>query len=156
MRRKDAMALLLMTLPLFAGGVAAQPQAPARAPLPITIGYVPSYDWLREVAQAQHFFEKAGLAPTFVKFAAGPPMITAARDKKIDVASVGGVPFLLGLAQGIDWVTFGINPEGAYTEGLVARKDSGIATVADLAGKKIGGFKGSNAHYGLITTLKQG
>ena len=31
-----------------------------------------------------------------------------------------------GLSQGVDWVMIGINPDGAYSEGLVARKDSGI------------------------------
>jgi ABC-type nitrate/sulfonate/bicarbonate transport system substrate-binding protein len=82
-------------------------------------------------------------------------MIEAAREKRIDVASIGSVPFLRGLSEGVDWVIVGINPEGAYAEGLVARRDSGIGTVADLAGKRIGFAKGSNAHFGLIMALKQ-
>ena len=54
-------------------------------------------------------------------------MIAAAQSQTIDVAAVGGsVPFVIGLSQGVDWVMIEIHAEGAYAEGLVARKDSGI------------------------------
>jgi ABC-type nitrate/sulfonate/bicarbonate transport system substrate-binding protein len=90
-----------------------------------------------------------------VKFVAGPPMIAAAREKSIDITSIGSVPFLIGLTEGVDWVAIGINPENAYGEGLVARNGSGILSISDLPGKKIGYFRGSTAHYGLIMTLNQ-
>jgi aliphatic sulfonates family ABC transporter substrate-binding protein len=145
----------LILLVLSWGVVLAEPPAPARTPLPITIGYQSNTDWLLLVARELKLFEKAGLAPTFVKFVAGPPMIAAAKEKSIDVTSIGSVPFVRGLAQGVDWVIVGINPEQAYGEGLVARKGSGIATVADLVGKKIGFVRGSTAHFGLMMTLNQ-
>ncbi len=135
--------------------VHANSRSAERNPLPITIGFQANTDWLLLVARDLHLFEKAGLTPNFVKFVAGPPMITAAQEKSIDVASIGSVPFLNGLTQDVDWVVVGINPENAYGEGLVARKDSGIATVADLAGKRIGFFKGSTAHFGLMMALRQ-
>ncbi|HTY41464.1 MAG TPA: aliphatic sulfonate ABC transporter substrate-binding protein [Thermoanaerobaculia bacterium] len=142
-------------LALSAGLLFAGSPARGQTLLPINIGYQSNTDWLLFVAKGQKLFEKAGLAPTFVKFTAGPPMVEAARQKKIDVTSIGSVPFLLGLAEGVDWVIVGINPEGAYGEGLVARKDGGIATVADLPGKRIGYAKGTTAHFGLIMALKQ-
>ena len=135
--------------------VHANSRSAERNPLPITIGFQANTDWLLLVARDLHLFEKAGLTPNFVKFVAGPPMITAAQEKSIDLASIGSVPFLNGLTQDVDWVVVGINPENAYGEGLVARKDSGIATVADLAGKRIGFFKGSTAHFGLMMALRQ-
>jgi sulfonate transport system substrate-binding protein len=52
-------------------------------------------------------------------------------------------------------VIIGINPEQAYGEGIVARTGSGIDTVADLAGKRIGFVKGSTAHFGLAMALRQ-
>ena len=115
---------------------------PTRAP--ITIGYQDAPDWLLFVARDLKLFEKAGLAPTYVKFDGSLPMIAAAQNGSIDLASIGSVAFLIGLSQGVDWVMIGINPEGAYSQGLVARKDSGIKSPADLKGKRIAVFKGSD------------
>jgi len=144
-----------MALAVCVGSAFTSPRASAESPLPITIGYQTTTDWLLLVARDLKLFEKAGLAPTYVEFVAGLPMIAAARSGSIDLASLGSVPFLIGLSQGVDWVLIGINPEGAYAEGLIARKDSGIDTPADLKGKRIGFFKGSSAHYGVMMTLRQ-
>jgi ABC-type nitrate/sulfonate/bicarbonate transport system substrate-binding protein len=107
------------------------------------------------VARDQKLFEKAGLAPTYVKFVAGEPMIEAVQGKNIDVANIGTVPFLIGLSKGVDWTMFGISSEGAYGEGISVRRDSGITAFGDLKGKRIGFFKGSTAHYGLMMALRQ-
>lgn len=156
MRLNSAVLVFLgMLLLLGLGAVHANPRSAERSPLPMTIGFQANTDWLLLVARDLQLFEQAGLRPTFVKFVAGPPMIAAAREQSIDVASIGSVPFLSGLTQGVDWVVVGINPENAYGEGLVARKDSGIETVADLAGKRIGFFRGSTAHFGLMMALRQ-
>jgi ABC-type nitrate/sulfonate/bicarbonate transport system substrate-binding protein len=132
-------------------------QALAETRLPIKIGYqsTSSDDWLFFAARDLKLFEKVGLMPEYVPFVAGPPMITAAQSGNIDVAIIKVLPFLSGLAQGVDWVMIGIGSEGAYSEGLVAGKESGITTPGDLKGKRIGYFAGTSAHYGLIMTLRQ-
>jgi aliphatic sulfonates family ABC transporter substrate-binding protein len=155
MRKSSYAIVLVVSLLLSVGSVFAASPASAQPPLPIRIGYQDNPDWLLFVARDMKLFEKAGLAPTYVKFVAGAPMIEAAKNKGIDVASLGTVPFLVGLSQGLDWVMIGINLEGAYIVGIVARKDSGIDTFADLKGKRIGVFKGSTTHYGLMMTLRQ-
>lgn len=156
MMRKNAVLLLLSVLFLASvGAVNASPPASERGALPMTIGYQSNTDWLLLVARDLHLFEQAGLRPNFVKFVGGPPMIAAAQEQSIDVASIGSVPFIDGLTRGIDWVIVGINPENAYGEGLVAGKDSGIETIADLAGKRIGFLRGSTAHFGLMMALRQ-
>ena len=155
MRKSTMLVVIGMTVLLSVGSALTAPRALAESPLPIKIGYQTVADWLLFVARDQKLFEKVGLAPTYVKFIAGAPMILAAGSGSIDVASTGSVPFLIGLSRGVDWVMIGINPEGAYSEGLVARKDSGINTPADLRGKRIGVFKGSTAHYGVTMTLRQ-
>jgi aliphatic sulfonates family ABC transporter substrate-binding protein len=149
------MAHLEIMFLLIAGLVMAAPRASAETPLPITIGYQATADWLLLTARDLKLFERVGLAPTFVKFAAGTPMIAAAKSKRIDVAAVGSVPFLMGLAQGVDWVMIGIHSEGAYAEGFVARRDSGIDALADLKGKRIGYSSASTAHYALIMAMRQ-
>jgi aliphatic sulfonates family ABC transporter substrate-binding protein len=155
MCKSAVLSILMISFVLSVGSVPANPQASAQTPLPIRIGYQTTTDWLLHVARDLKLFEKEGLAPTYVKFVAGLPMIAAAQEKSIDVADVGAVPFLMGLAQGVDWAMIGISTEGAYSEGFVARKDSGINTIGDLRGKRIGYFRGSTSHYGLIMALRQ-
>ncbi|MCF8533513.1 MAG: ABC transporter substrate-binding protein [Reyranella sp.] len=122
---------------------------------PIVIGYQDQPDWLLFVARDFNLFEKAGLSPIFVKFDGGPPMVEAMRDGRLDLASVGSVPFLIGLSQGVDWTMIGINPEGAYGVGLVAGKDSNIRTPTDLRGKRVGLFVGATAQFGFLMMLRQ-
>jgi ABC-type nitrate/sulfonate/bicarbonate transport system substrate-binding protein len=129
--------------------------AAAQGRLPIAIGYQEQPDWLMFVARDMKLFERVGLAPTFVKFPGGTPMIEAAQSGSIDVASVGSVALLLGISRGLDWTVIGVNPEGAYSQGLVARKDADIHRPADLRGKHVGVFKGSTAQFGLLMLMRQ-
>ena len=126
-----------------------------QAPLPINIGYQAVASWLLFGARSLKLYEKAGLAPTFVKFTAGAPMIAAAQSQSIDVAMVGTVPFLAGVASGVDWIYIGVDNEYPRAVGFVARKDSGIDSVADLTGKTIGFFRGSTSHYAVLAVLKR-
>jgi aliphatic sulfonates family ABC transporter substrate-binding protein len=151
----NALRLARILLLAFAATAFAPSPASAQAPLPIRIGYQANTDWLLLVARDLKLFEKAGLAPTYVKFVAGPPMNEAARERLIDVTTIGTVPLVRGVSDGVDWVVIGINPEGAYSEGIVASSASGIRTVADLVGKKIAFVKGSTAHFGLLAALQQ-
>ncbi len=143
-------------VPSMGSGLPA-PQALAETPLPLKIGYqsTSADDWLLFAARDLKLFERVGLALQYFPFDAGPPMIAAAMNKSIDVAIVKTVPFLIGHSQGVDWVMIGTYSEGAYSEGLLARKDSGIDKVADLKGKRIGYYKGSSAHYGVVMILRQ-
>ena len=140
-------------LALFAGNAVAPPPATAQG-LPVAIGIQDSPDWLLHVARDLKLFEKVGLTPTFVRFPGGPPMIEAVQSGSLDIASVGSVTFLMGLARGLDWKIIGINPEGAYSQGIVVRRDSGIAGHTDLKGKRIGVFHGSMAEYGMMMILR--
>ncbi len=156
--RKSAVPLILMIIfVLSVGSVSANPPAADQSLLPIKIGYQSNSadDWLLYVARDLKLFEKVGLAPTYVEFVEGREMIPAEQKQSIDVAMVKTIPFLNGLAQGVDWVIIGIYAEGAYSEGIVARQDSGINTLADLRGKRIGYYKGSSAHHGLMMALRQ-
>ena len=145
---------LIVALLLPLGGVPA-PSAQPPAPLPIKIGYQAVASWLLFGARSLKLYEKAGLTPTFVKFTAGAPMIAAAQSQSIDVAMVGTVPFLAGVASGVDWVYIGVDNEYPRAVGFVARKDSGVGSLTDLSGKTIGFFRGSTSHYAVLTVLKR-
>jgi ABC-type nitrate/sulfonate/bicarbonate transport system substrate-binding protein len=139
---------------LLAGGAVAVRPAAAQA-RPMVIGYQEQPDWLFFVARDLRLFEKAGLSPTFVKYDSGPPMIEAVRQGRLDLASVGSVAFLMGLSQGLDWTMIGINPEGAYAQGLVAHNDSKILTPSDLKGKRVGLVQGATAQFGFLMMMRQ-
>lgn len=157
MRRGTVLVVIGMTFILSMGSGLAALQALAETPLPLKIGYQSSSadNWLLFAARDLKFFETVDLAPQYVPFDAGPPMIDAAKSKIIDVALVMTIPFMSGLAQGVDWVMIGIYSEGAYSESLVTPKDSGIDTPTDLKGKRIGYYKGTSSHYGLAMILRQ-
>src|SRR5262245_45338969 len=133
---------------------AASPRAAAQG-RPIAIGYQEQPDWLLFVARDQKLFERVGLSPAFMKFDGARPMIAAAQGGSIDVASVGSVPLLIGISEGLDWTAIGVNPEGAYSQGLVVRKDSNIHRTADLRGKRVGLFKGGTAQFGMLMLMRQ-
>ena len=82
-------------------------------------------------------------------------MIEEIRHGRLDLASVGSVAFLIGLSQGLDWTMIGINPEGAYAQGLVAHKDSNILTPTDLKGKRVGLVQGATAQFGFLMMMRQ-
>jgi aliphatic sulfonates family ABC transporter substrate-binding protein len=147
LKRRAAMSMAL--------AAAAAPKAIAQGRSTIVIGYQEQPDWLLFVARDMKLFERAGLTPTFVKFPGSPPMIEAARAGSIDVASIGSVALLIGLSQGLDWTVIGVNPEGAYSQGLLARKDSDIHRPADLRGKRVAVLKGSTAQFGLLMLMRQ-
>src|SRR2546428_1639748 len=64
--------VLIVALVLPLGSVPA-PSAQPSSPLPIKIGYQAVASWLLFGARSLKLYEKAGLAPTFVKFTAGAP-----------------------------------------------------------------------------------
>ena len=95
------------------------------------------------------------MAPSYVKFPGGPPMIAATQNGSIDLASVGSVAFVIGLSQGLDWVMIGINPEGAYSQGLVVAQGQRHPDARRLQGQAIGLFNGTTAQFGLMMILRQ-
>ena len=111
MRRAFVRSVVGLAVAVAGGGLVTAKLTSAQS-RPIAIGYQETPDWLLFVARDRRLFERAGLAATFVKFNAGPPMIDAARNGSINLASIDSVAFLMGLLQGVDSTMIGINPGG--------------------------------------------
>src|SRR2546421_3164099 len=89
-----AVVLVLTVALLLPLGSPPAPSAQQASPLPIKIGYQAVASWLLFGARSLKLYEKAGLAPTFVKFTAGGPL-RAAPGGKSNGAGVGGGGALL-------------------------------------------------------------
>jgi aliphatic sulfonates family ABC transporter substrate-binding protein len=135
--------------------MAFQAQAAGKEPIQMTLGWQPTMNGARFfVAEAQGLFEKEGLDVKLVRFNAGPPFFAAFQSGSIDVGFMGIQPAVTAIAQGIPVKVVAIENDAGGAEGLVARKDSGIANLKDMKGKKIATRRGSSAHTALITGLQ--
>lgn len=102
----------------------------------VTIGYLPSdHDAALFVADAQGKFQENGINTKLVQFNNGGDLMTAMASGEVDVGYVGITPVLSSIEKGVPVKVI----SSAQTEGsgIVVAKDSGISSVADLAGKKV-------------------
>jgi len=115
---------------------------PARAQQTLTIGLIPSEDPRMVVTEAQPLIDRlAQILRMDVKpFAATDynGVIEAMRAKKLDVAFFGPFSYVLAV-QVADAEAFAVIPiakaGGTYRSQIIARKDRGIASLADLKGR---------------------
>jgi taurine transport system substrate-binding protein len=74
---------------------------------------------------------------------------------EIDVGLVGSVPVSTGIAQGLPFQVYTVHNIVGNNEALVVTQGSGIKSVADLRGKKIGVPFGTTAHFSLMSAIEQ-
>ncbi len=105
-------------------------------------------------AQAAKLFEKAGLKVSLVPFPAGPAILPAMASGDVDLGWLGEFPIVTGYANGIPLTIIMTDRLSRTGTRLVARNASGIESLADLKGKKIGISVGSTSHEHMIRALK--
>ena len=124
------------------------------AAMTVRIGWQPTLNGARYfVAQHEGLFAKNGITVEPIKFTAGPAYFSAFQSKSIDVGFMGTPPAVIGIAQGVPMSIFAIENYAPGSEALVARKASGINTLADMKGKKVATKRGSSGDYALQTAL---
>jgi taurine transport system substrate-binding protein len=100
--------------------------------------------------------EKAtGYKINWRKFTGGGDVIRAMASGDVHIGEVGSSPAAAAAAQGLDVKVFWILDDIGNAEQLVARNGSGVNSVADLKGKKIGVPFVSTTHYQLLFALQQ-
>lgn len=155
------LAPLLLTLALAAcGGDDDSSSSPettasgaAKAPEKITIGYqaIPNGDL---IVKNQGLLEKA-LPNTTIEwkqFDSGGSVNEAFAGGSLDFGLAGSSPVSRGISQGIEYRVPWIHDVIGNAEALAAKQ--GIATLADLKGKKIAAPLASTTHYSLLAALK--
>jgi taurine transport system substrate-binding protein len=138
-----------------AGGIAAlAPVSAQAADHEVVIGYqdmvVP---W--RYAQATGEVEKAtGYKVVYRQLGSGAEVIRALASGSIQLGEAGSSPVAAGLSQGVNLSLFWILDNINEAEALVARDGSGINTIADLKGKKLGVPFVSTSHFHTLVALK--
>ena len=87
-------------------------------------------------------------------FTSGPPMLDAISSGAVDVGGVGNTPPLFAIDQKKKLKVVSAYSQGASGDAIIIPKDSKIAGVKDLKGKKVAVAKGSSANYNLLAQLK--
>ncbi|TPG35172.1 glycine betaine ABC transporter substrate-binding protein [Mycolicibacterium hodleri] len=93
----------------------------------------------------------------WIKFDSGADINTAFIAKELDFGALGSSPVARGLSAPLNIpykVAFVLDVAGD-NEALVARNGSGVNTIADLRGKRVGTPFASTAHYSLLAALAQ-
>lgn len=128
------------------------------APKPLVVRYAyqpgnPQIVIARDKGWLKDEFEKDNVTFKIAKFASGPAVIEALTGGQLDFAQAGDQPILQAKANN---VAIRIIAEYAATEKgevLLATKKSGIKSIADLKGKKVGVTVGALTHQLLYIFL---
>ncbi|PZR49048.1 MAG: sulfonate ABC transporter substrate-binding protein, partial [Stutzerimonas stutzeri] len=85
----------------------------------------------------------------------GPPLVEALNVGSINVGWTGDAPPIFGQAAGSAIVYVAALPSNGKGEAIFTKPESGIKSVADLKGKKVGVGKGTSAHNLLVAAIEK-
>ena len=110
---------------------------------------------LRKSRRPTALYEKAtGATIDWRKFDSGADVIAAIASGSVDIGYVGSSPLAAAASRELPIETIFVVGLIGESEALVARNGSGIAKIADLAGKKVAVPFVSTTHYSLLAALK--
>jgi sulfonate transport system substrate-binding protein len=96
-----------------------------------------------------------GIQVTWLEFTAGPQLLEGLNVGSIDFGYVGEVPPVFALAAGANLVYTAYELPTPEAEGILVSKESPIAKIADLKGKKVAFNKGSDVHWLVVSALQK-
>lgn len=140
--RRDFLAISGGALAAAVTGLRAQ-----AAGAPLNFGYQnTSWGTIGMIAESEDLFKKAGASVNIQKFDSGKTTRDAMVSGRIDIGVIGATPFVIGAAKG-EMEAIGLALYGAKTLAVVAGAKSGVASVKDLKGKKVGSQLGSATDF---------
>ena len=150
MRSIRVVLLLVLGVIGSLAGAQAQPNAPLRVgfqtgDINVQLMYAVNTD----------LFAKRKIDAKLTPFPAGPAMLPALAAAEIDIAWMGEFPVVTGYSNGMGIEIFMMERIDTTNVRLVANAATGVQTVADLKGRKIGVSVGSTSHHHLLRALAQ-
>ncbi len=123
----------------------------------IRIGYlrVPNDETIAKAeAIFDDYFTPRGIRCDFIIFDSGVDANKALLANSIDFATMGDTNGVIALATGLDVELIWIHEVLGDAEQLVARRDAGITSIEDLAGRNVATVFASTAHFSLLHALR--
>src|SRR5947208_3883454 len=108
----------------------------------------------RQQAALERHVDPQGIAVKWVEFSSGPPMMEAMSVGSVDYGAVGDSPPIFAQAAGAA-IVYAAGQPITNGQGILVPRDSGLHSIADLKGKRVGFTKGSSAHNILVQTLEK-
>jgi len=127
---------------------------PAWAQKTVTFAYQDMMNPFRWVQQSGEIEKATGYKINWRQFGGGGDVIRAMASGDVAIGEVGSAGVATAISQGMDVELFWILEDIAAAEALVARNGSGINTVADLKGKKVGVPFVSTTHFHLLYAME--
>lgn len=114
-----------------------------------TVWNVVYFQYGKEKGLLDKFFDNDKYDITFEisSFASGPAENEAFAAGQLDFANMGDLPATTGSASGYGYKAIGAISKSKSIGALVAAKDSGIKSIADLKDRKVGVVFGGGLHY---------
>lgn len=108
----------------------------------------------RQQAVLEKKFATRQIGIKWIEFTSGPPLLEAMSAGSVDLGAVGDTPPIFAQAANAN-IVYVAGSRITNGQGILVPANSGIRTIADLKGKRIGFTKGSSAHNVVISTLEK-
>jgi len=153
MKRRDFLRLSVGTAAVVALSSQVRAQASVKE---IRIGYQKNGVLViaRQQAALEKHFASQGIEVKWVEFSSGPPMLEAMNVGSVDYGAVGDSPPVFAQSAGAA-IVYAAGQPITNGQGILVPANSGIRSIADLKGKRIGFTKGSSAHNIIVQTLEK-
>ena len=109
---------------------------------------------LRLVMESGEVEKATGYKINWRMFSGGGDVIRAMASGDVQMGEVGSSPLTAAASEGQDIKAFWVSADIADAEALVVRNGSGVNSLKDLKGKRVGVPFVSTAHYQLMAALK--
>lgn len=151
----NARRVILAAAAALVGALGALGGGPALAQAKeVVIGYQDMVLPWRYAQETRAVEQRTGYKVTYRKLGSGAEVVRALASGAIHIGEAGSSPFAAALSQGVPIEVFWILDNINDAEALVARNGSGVKTLADLKGRKIGLPFVSTTHFHALVALQ--